>query len=154
MFASNSNIRKHHFSPALYYQPIVGKICTVTNPANSITHIHACDADSSWIVSFGVTLSDQSLTKFDNYYKLNSVFEVAKTIRIIKIDTIFHNSNNCINNLVFYFSDGTKKQLGPNHSKAKVETLVLADNEHVCGVEVEHGTNYVIALTWITARQL
>ena len=66
---------------------------------------------------------------------------------------IYRNDDFCINNLIFRFKDGTFKQLGPESEKGRTETFKLAEGETLAGAVIEHGSYYVMALTFLTVRK-
>jgi hypothetical protein len=105
------------------------------------------------IISLSLTVSDGQSACFDNYFKVNSDYHLPDT-RLTRIVTVYHTSDDCINNIILSFADGNSKQLGYDFNKGRVESLVLADNEHVIGAQIEHGTNWVMAVTWITLKRL
>ena len=150
---TGSIVKSNHFVNS--YEAVTGKIVfpdmnrirgmTLEQLVNlSITKVQWTQ-DNVHVLGF--TLSDGQTCKAGTY-DYNGNFDFPADKKIVKVEVIKH--SNYIGQIIFYSKEGVLSKLGSDsYATGARDTFLIGDNERLIGCELEHGTNYLMGVTFM-----
>jgi hypothetical protein len=102
------------------------------------------------IVTLAFTMSDGRTTKVGTKYpNPNHSFGFDPEREIRRIEVIMH-TNHFLGQIIFYDKNGIFAKIGEDsYANGRREGFEIEEYERLIGVEIDHGANYVLGITFI-----